>query len=82
MQHAHIMYYHATKTPQDHKSHSLSPHANPGSIRSRSEICERRSVCFFQQNSLPEWLLVFFIIHLYLNWGWIKMNFFKRRRNA
>jgi uncharacterized integral membrane protein len=27
-------------------------------------------------------LLIFFIIHLYLNRGWIKINFFKRRRKA
>jgi len=25
-------------------------------------------------------LVMFFVIHLYLNWGWIKMNFFKPKR--
>ena len=25
-------------------------------------------------------LIVFLIIHLYLKWGWIKMNFFKPKR--
>ncbi|KPL15051.1 hypothetical protein AMJ74_02205 [candidate division WOR_3 bacterium SM1_77] len=24
-------------------------------------------------------LVIFFIIHLYLNWGWVKMNFLKPR---
>lgn len=24
-------------------------------------------------------LVIFWIVHLYLNWGWIKMNFFKQR---
>jgi thiosulfate reductase cytochrome b subunit len=36
---------------------------------------------FFRRIHLPNGILLvlFFTIHLYLNWGWIKMNFFKPR---
>lgn len=36
---------------------------------------------FLRRIHLPNGILfvIFFIIHLYLNWGWIKINFFKPR---
>ena len=27
-------------------------------------------------------LVIFLAVHIYLNWAWISMNFFKRRRKA
>ena len=36
---------------------------------------------FLRRVHLPNGILfvIFFVIHLYLNWGWVKMNFLKPR---
>ncbi|MGB3341734.1 MAG: DUF4405 domain-containing protein [bacterium] len=39
---------------------------------------------FFRRIHYPNGILLvmFFLIHLYLNWGWVKMNFFKPKHKV